>query len=228
MRYGLARKIGRFVQDAEEGLADIRKAQKLGDLQNVVSGRMQFLQSSVTEGQAVDSTEQPSDSLKSLQAYLSQGLQAQSNSTASMLSVYARPSFLVRSWPKLLLYPLGTLFLYRRISSSRTTLLSYYEYIRETISGYITNWVVTPLYQIAETLRQGENSNAMALMSKESLKSDRESLVRMVADFAKTVVGVQGQELSEVVGRVELGDMSVVLEAYEKELKVRSASSTGC
>ena len=64
-------------------------------------------------------------------------------------------------------------------------------------------------------------------MSKESLKGDRDSLERMVVDFAidkpeAANVGsgaLSDSQIAEIKAKVKEGDLTPVLRAYEKDLR---------
>ena len=102
------------------------------------------------------------------------------------------------------------------------TIYNYYNYAKETAIGFLMDWVIEPTRKIFETLRHGENDDNMRIMSSESLKSDFDSLERMVVQFAKDQSGNLSQEQVELIGKnVRQGDLSVVLGAYEQDLKVR-------
>jgi len=88
------------------------------------------------------------------------------------------------------------------------------------------NWVVEPTKKVIGTIRHDKDSE-VAIMSKESLKGDRDSLERMVVDFAidkPEAAGVGASPLSEtqiaeIRAKVKEGDLTPVLRAYEKDLR---------
>jgi nuclear-control-of-ATPase protein 2 len=85
--------------------------------------------------------------------------------------------------------------------------------------------VIEPIKKIIGTIRHDKDSE-VAIMSKESLRGDRESLERMVVDFAidnsqATTGGgpLSEAQISEIRGKVKEGDLTPVLLAYEKDLR---------
>lgn len=166
----------------------------------------------------------PNELLLSLQQTVHKPIFVHTETVSTRLKALSRPSRLTRAWPWLITVPLGSYLLVTKINSSRMTIYSYYNYMKETAIGFIKDWLIEPTKKILETLRHGENGDNMRIMSSESLKSDFDSLERMVIQFAKDQSGgnntlSQGQ--LEAIGRnVRQGDLSVVLGAYEKDLQV--------
>jgi len=87
------------------------------------------------------------------------------------------------------------------------------------------NWVIDPTKKVIGTIRHDKDSE-VAIMSKESLKGDRESLERMVVDFAidnpNVSVGSRSldeSQISEIRAKVKEGDLTPILRAYEKDLR---------
>jgi len=88
------------------------------------------------------------------------------------------------------------------------------------------NWVIEPIKKVIGTIRHDKDSE-VAIMSKESLKGDRESLERMVVDFAidnpsAANVGsgaLSESQIAEIRAKVKEGDLTPVLRAYEKDLR---------
>lgn len=143
-----------------------------------------------------------------------------------LASQYGRPSRLVRYW-----LPAGALLL------SSTTILRIFvnrkaeiiQWIRDlgsTARDFWLNWVIEPLKKIIGTIRHDKESE-VAIMSKESLKGDRDSLERMVVDFAidnpsATDCGsgpLSEAQVLEIRTKVKEGDLTPVLRAYEKDLR---------
>jgi len=87
------------------------------------------------------------------------------------------------------------------------------------------NWVVEPTKKVIGTIRHDKDSE-VAIMSKESLKGDRESLERMVVEFAidnpDVSVGsstLSDAQISDIRAKVKEGDLTPVLRAYERDLR---------
>jgi nuclear-control-of-ATPase protein 2 len=87
------------------------------------------------------------------------------------------------------------------------------------------NWVVEPTRKVIKTIRHDEGSE-VSIMSKRSLEGDRNSLERMVVEFAienPSTASDSGAKLSEgeiadIRAKVREGDLTPVLKAYEKDL----------
>ena len=91
----------------------------------------------------------------------------------------------------------------------------------QTVIDFWTNWVVEPAKRVIGTIRHDEGSE-VSILSKRSLEGDRESLERMVVDFA--VENPEGPPLNEsqiadIRAKVREGDLTPVLKAYEKDMQ---------
>jgi nuclear-control-of-ATPase protein 2 len=102
-----------------------------------------------------------------------------------------------------------------------------------TVVDFWQNWVVSPIANIIGTIRH-EDSSQIALMGRQSLQTEMDSLERMVAEFAKDNTQYLPSytptndtlDAMEIVRRgVREGDLSPVLRAYESDLRnpIRSA-----
>ena len=83
------------------------------------------------------------------------------------------------------------------------------------------NWVVGPTRNLIGTIRHDEKSQ-VSIMSKRSLEGDQSSLERMVIDFAvdnPDGPSLDETQISDVRAKVQEGDLTPVLRAYEKELQ---------
>ncbi len=94
-----------------------------------------------------------------------------------------------------------------------------------TARDFWFNWVVEPVRKIVSTIRH-DSTSEIAIMSRDSLKADRESLERMVVDFAidnpNLAVGgtsLSDLEIAEIRAKVKEGDVTPVLKAYERDLR---------
>lgn len=138
---------------------------------------------------------------------------------------YGRPSRLVRHWlPGLALF-LSSSTILRILSNRRADILNWMHDLGDTAKDFWFNWVIEPTRKIIGTIRHDENSE-IALMSRDSLKADRESLERMVVDFAKDkpdlAVGAPSlteAQIEDIRSKVKEGDVTPVLKAYERDLR---------
>ena len=242
LRHELAYKIGGLVRDAERGLDDLTSLQtntgagKMRKLGGVMGQRIAYLENVTSEAISGDDNASmkhdsssyepraPNELLLSLQQTVHKPLYTHAESIFSRINALSRPSRITRAWPWLLTIPLGSYLAITQLYNSRMTIYNYYTYAKETVTGFLMDWVVEPTRKIFETLRHGEDGEGGLgnIMSKESLKSDFDSLERMVVQFARDQSGGSlSQDQLELIGRnVRQGDLSVILGAYEQDLKV--------
>ena len=83
--------------------------------------------------------------------------------------------------------------------------------------GFLVQWVWEPVEDIAKTLRSGGEGLGVAPTT---VKSDQESLERMVLDLGRDYYGLKGEQLEVLGGKVRAGDMEEVLRVYEREMQV--------
>ena len=233
VRYDLARRIGGFVKDADDAFDSLAAPGRsvnptdCSELGTIMGKRLAFLESSLKEVPAHDEEgnvqayralrpSSPAELLIVAQQTLHKTLKTHSGSVSSQIVRLSRPSWLTRSWPWLVTTPLVSYFAYLKVYNSRATIQEYYTMAKETARGFLVDWVVDPCIKILETLRHGDGQ--MAIMGRESLKSDFDSLERMVADFARDQK-LPSDQIAAVARRVREGDMTVVLGAYEQDLK---------
>lgn len=127
----------------------------------------------------------------------------------------APPNFLVRYWPLLLIllnYGPSTT---TKVWSNREQILEWFKYnLVDTVVGFWNNWIVKPVGDMLSILR---DDDTMTIASKESLRSDLDSLDRMVLDFMRdNDVNVDPQQVSQAVAQ---GDLTMMMSQYEKEIK---------
>ena len=152
----------------------------------------------------------PDNSVVSQLAYIDQFIREESKA-----SLTAPPNFLVRYWPLLLLSvnygPSASL----KVWQNRAEIASWVKLnFFDTILGFWRNWVVKPIGDMLSILR---NDEAMTITLKESLKSDLDSLERMVTDYlTDTNVKINPAEISAAVKQ---GDLTMVMSQYEDELR---------
>ncbi|GAA6029442.1 hypothetical protein JCM8097_003681 [Rhodosporidiobolus ruineniae] len=164
----------------------------------------------------------PADLAHSLSFLLSRTLPLHTRLFASTSSTLSPPSALTRAWPYLLTVPLGAYAAGRVLYNNRASLAKFARETAETARGFVVDWVVEPVRKILDTIRGGET---VGLMGRESLRSDLESLERMVLDFARDEYKLPPDELAALGEKVRAGDLTPVLRAWEKEIKspIRSA-----
>ncbi|TPX10543.1 uncharacterized protein E0L32_008593 [Thyridium curvatum] len=145
--------------------------------------------------------------------------------TKVVVSQYGRPSALVRYWLPITVLVLSSSTLLRIVVNRQDDILNWVRNLGATVRDFWFNWVVEPIRKVIGTIRHDENSE-IAIMSRDSLKADRESLERMVVEFARDkplhAVGeanITDAQLSEIQAKVREGDVTPVLRAYENDLR---------
>ncbi|KAI5949523.1 NCA2 [Candida theae] len=125
------------------------------------------------------------------------------------------PSFLTRYW-----LPISLIVFYAP-SQSRNIYLNRYEILHwiqfngiEPIKGFFVNWVIKPINEMLNILRSNDE---ITLTSKDSLKSDVESLERMVYEFAEDNRITTSPDL--VKQDIKNGDLKLVMSRYENEIR---------
>lgn len=144
----------------------------------------------------------------------------------TLASVYGRPSRLVRYW-----LPAGALLLssttiLRIVVSRKAEIITWFTELAITARDFWINWVIEPTKKVIGTIRHDQDSE-VAIMSKESLKGDRDSLERMVVDFVidnpAAANGGEGPlnetQISQIRAKVREGDLTPVLRVYERDLQ---------
>jgi nuclear-control-of-ATPase protein 2 len=143
-----------------------------------------------------------------------------------------KPSTLTRNWP--IYIPISLLIIsyipstLRNInllitdSKVRNELYLYLkdigDYIIDTIESFWNNWILNPINNILKTIRHDNNSK-IALMTQQSLESDLKSLERMVIDYALDSKEITSSEINQLQESVKSGDLTIVMNNYEKDLK---------
>lgn len=143
----------------------------------------------------------------------------------TLVAENGRPSRLVRYWLPATALLLSSSTILRIFVHRRQEILQWVQDFGVTVRDFWFNWVVEPVRKIIGTIRHDSNSE-IAIMSKDSLKADRESLERMVVDFAldspSAATGhssLSETQVAEIRAKVKEGDLTPVLRAYEKDLR---------
>lgn len=135
---------------------------------------------------------------------------------------YGKPSKLFRYWiPGLLLFlTSGTLL--RVLANRKEQVVNWVRELGQTSIDFWYNWVVDPVKRLIGTIRHDANSE-LAIMSKDSLRADRDSLERMVVDFAvahpENGSSYTDAQIAELRAQVRKGDLTAVLRAYERDIQ---------
>lgn len=136
-----------------------------------------------------------------------------------------RPSRLVRYWLPATALLLSSTTILRIFVNRKQEILDWIRDLGVTVRDFWFNWVVDPVRKVIGTIRHDSNSE-IAIMSRDSLKADRESLERMVVDFAidkpSAATGassISESQVAEIRAKVREGDVTPILRAYEKDLR---------
>ncbi|KAI1431495.1 ATP synthase regulation protein NCA2 [Xylaria sp. CBS 124048] len=133
-----------------------------------------------------------------------------------------RPSRLVRYWLPSIALLLSSTTILRILVNKRQAIVDWVQDLGATVRGFWLNWVVEPMRKIVGTIRHDANSE-IAIMSRDSLKADRDSLERMVVDFtvdkSASAGPVSETQVAEIRAKVREGDVTPILRAYEQDLR---------
>ncbi|GAM88089.1 hypothetical protein ANO11243_061200 [Dothideomycetidae sp. 11243] len=160
-----------------------------------------------------------------LSKLVSSSMQSYDESSKAITSSHGRPSRLIRYWLPVTIGVLSSSTVLRILVNHKAEIMTWIEDFGATIIDFWSNWVVEPTRKVIKTIRHDEGSE-VSIMSKRSLEGDRESLERMVVEFAKenpanaTSSGhaLTEADLADIRAKVREGDLTPVLKAYERDL----------
>ncbi|ODV79210.1 NCA2-domain-containing protein [Suhomyces tanzawaensis NRRL Y-17324] len=128
-----------------------------------------------------------------------------------------QPSFLTRYWPLLLLLvvygPSQTINAY----NNKDEIIHWFKHnFVDTVYGFFKNWLVKPVNDMLNILRHDDE---LSITSKESLKSDLDSLERMVIDFLgdENVTNIDKQQIHQ---SIQNGDLTLLMSKYEDQIRL--------
>ncbi|KAK8118625.1 nuclear control of ATPase protein [Apiospora kogelbergensis] len=172
-----------------------------------------------------DDSNRPSVVARRLHWLLKEQLPHHVEATHDLVNMHGRPSRLVRYWlpATVLLFSSSTIL--RILFNRKREILDWIADLGATVKDFWFNWIVEPTRKVVGTIRHDSNSD-IAIMSRDSLKSDRDSLERMVVDFAldrpTSATGASSlseTQVADIRAKVQQGDLTPVLRAYEKDLR---------
>ncbi|KAL4987130.1 ATP synthase regulation protein NCA2-domain-containing protein [Aspergillus falconensis] len=139
--------------------------------------------------------------------------------SARSITEAGRPSAAVRYWLPLSLGMISATTSLKIARHVGPVLAESFTNLGATAFDFWKNWVVDPMRKLVRTIRHDEKSE-IALMSKNSLETDRASLERMVVDFVLDRGGQNTPSSADTIAeKVREGDLTPVLRAYEKDLR---------
>ncbi|KAF8985327.1 Nuclear control of ATPase protein 2 [Entomortierella lignicola] len=157
--------------------------------------------------------------LKHLKTLIKAEIPQYINQTETQAKQFHRPSWLTRIWIPALVGYFGLKFGIQYVSEHRADLDEMLEEGWDTIRRFVTDWVWEPSVRIMEIIRHTDKQGSLQMLGNESLKSDIASLERMVLDFGKEHYHMASDELGLLSKAVHNGDISMIMRAYEQELK---------
>ncbi|KAI6783379.1 uncharacterized protein J7T54_004406 [Emericellopsis cladophorae] len=137
-----------------------------------------------------------------------------------------RPSPLVRYWLPGVAAMVSSTTILRILVNRKAEILNWIADFGVTVRDFWFNWVVEPTTKVIQTIRH-DKSSEIAIMSRDSLRADRESLERMVVDFATdkphfadvNTSSLTQEQISAIRTKVAQGDVTPVLKAFEQDLR---------
>ncbi|WVQ98162.1 hypothetical protein IAU59_005284 [Kwoniella sp. CBS 9459] len=132
------------------------------------------------------------------------------------LKTHKRPSALTRLWFPMLFLPPTLYVVVSAIARNKEWMKEQVKNAKETFKGFFVQWVWEPLEGIGKTLRGGGEGLGVAPTT---VKSDQESLERMVIDLGRDYYHLSGPALDALGEKIRTGDMEEVLRVYEKEMQ---------
>ncbi|KAK0266853.1 Nuclear control of ATPase protein 2 [Friedmanniomyces endolithicus] len=144
---------------------------------------------------------------------------------SSAVREHGKPSRLVRYWLPVTVGILSSSTILRILVNRQAEIVQWIEDLGSTVIDFWRNWVIEPTRKVIKTIRH-DGSSEVSLMSKRSLQGDRDSLERMVVDFAisnpvittGTNAPLTEPQIADLRLKVREGDLTPVLKAYEHDL----------
>ncbi|GJE91742.1 NCA2 domain-containing protein [Phanerochaete sordida] len=136
-----------------------------------------------------------------------------------------KPSRLTRYWPRLVFLPPVALVGVRWLYNSRESLEHTAVDAVETLKAFWDDWLLGPLKEIVKTVRTGSDEGV--IVTKESVKSDLESLERMTLALAKEKLNYTAEQMAALSEQVRHGDLTAVMQIYEDDIRNPLKSAIG-
>lgn len=173
-------------------------------------------------GHSSDTAVGPSNLAKRILHIIDNHLPQQEQEYTAVSTQFGKPSRIVRYWiPGVVLLLSGSTLL-RIFANRKAEIMQWIRDFGSTVQDFWLNWVIEPTKKLIGTIRHDKDSE-IAIQSKESLKADRDSLERMVIDFAvqhpENGTTYSDLEIAEIRLKVKEGDLTPVLKAYEREMQ---------
>ncbi|KAK4450121.1 ATP synthase regulation protein NCA2-domain-containing protein [Podospora aff. communis PSN243] len=170
-------------------------------------------------------SERPAVLARRILKILQDGLPGYTKNITRVARENGRPSRLVRFWLPAVVLLVSSSTILRVLSNRREDIINWIRDLGTTTRDFWFNWVVGPIRKIIRTIRH-DSTSEIAIMSRDSLKADRDSLERMVVEFSTDrpdiAVGTSSiteNQIAEIRAKVKEGDVTPVLKAYERDLR---------
>ncbi|KAI9028196.1 ATP synthase regulation protein NCA2-domain-containing protein [Phycomyces nitens] len=161
-------------------------------------------------------TKDPTYYAKRLSMFLKNWKECEQN-LDSLYQTYGPLSFVARYWiPTLALFFTGDIAI-KYVFKRKEDIKQWAKEVAITGHDFIVHWIWEPVLKVWDTIRLKDQS--LTLLSKEGLRSDLESLERMVINFAKDNCHMSDVDIARLPSQIKEGDMSLILKAYEQEMK---------
>ncbi|KAK5132681.1 hypothetical protein LTR08_008725 [Meristemomyces frigidus] len=168
---------------------------------------------------------QPQLVAERLTRVLALALPQYTSSAKALVQEHGKPSRIVRYWLPVTVGILSSSTILRMLVNRQAEIVQWIQEFGTTIVDFWQNWVVEPTRTVIGTIRHDEGSE-VSIMSKRSLEGDRDSLERMVVDFAVdnptdatgSSAALTEVEIADVRSKIREGDLTPVLRAYERDL----------
>lgn len=155
---------------------------------------------------------------------LSLALPQYTSTTKAMVREHGKPSRIVRYWLPVTIVILSSSTILRILVNRQAQIVQWIQDFGATVVDFWRNWVVEPTRKVIKTIRH--EGSEVSIMSRRSLEGDRQSLERMVVDFAidnpENATGSSARltdaQIADIRAAVREGDLTPVLRAYEKDL----------
>ncbi|KAF2748069.1 NCA2-domain-containing protein [Sporormia fimetaria CBS 119925] len=163
---------------------------------------------------------QPVDVAQRLRQVLNHGLPNYDATYQARIKDNGTPSAIVRYWLPASILMVSSTTILRIAVNRKEEILTWIREFGQTVIDFWQNWVVEPTKKVIGTIRHDEDSE-VSILSKRSLEGDRESLERMVVDFA--VANSDGplndSQIADLRTKVREGDLTPILKVYERDLQ---------
>ncbi|KAI1313884.1 Nuclear control of ATPase protein 2 [Mortierella claussenii] len=159
------------------------------------------------------------ETLKHLKRLIEVDIPLYVDQTETQARQFHRPSWLTRIWVPALLGYFGLKYGIQYVSEHRADLDQMLEEAWDTARRFVMDWVWEPTMRVMAIIRHSDDQGSLQMLGNESLKTDIASLERMVLDFGKGHYKLGPDELSSLSQAVHNGDISMVMRAYEQDIK---------